>query len=369
MKILHVTTLRALSPGQRKQLHHEVMASKSAGLQWDTVALHTEPPQTSFEKQVPRMWRSGLMLRLYRWRYVIEQARNYDLVLVRTLSFDILGPFLGLFARNRVTVHHSKEVEEVAILDRNHLSKRISIFVEKYLTPLAMRSARGLAGVASDIRDYEVERFPHLKGSAIVIPNGFHFAATQPSEDRRSASVITFTFVCGRFTEWHGLDRLLDAVKLANPEGEKLVRINLVGALNHAQKVSVQEVRVRGVEIIVHGVLDQDEVRSLLASTHVAIGSLALDRQNLFIGSTLKVREYLANGIPVYATHQDTALPPEFPFLYTDHKVSISRMVQFAESMADYSRPTVRSASEAYLDKQLILQKAVQDLVEIEGGE
>ena len=178
MKILHVTTLRALAPGHRKQLHQEVLAAKDANLQWDTVSLQTDPAQNDFEKQVPKIWRAAPMLRLYRWMYVIRKAREYDLVLLRTLSLDIFGPLLGLFASNRVTIHHTKELEEIPVLNSGSISKRISTLVERYMTPLSMRSAAGLAGVTPEIRDYQVARFPHLKNRAVVLPNGYHFDET-----------------------------------------------------------------------------------------------------------------------------------------------------------------------------------------------
>lgn len=367
MRILHVTALPALAPGHRKQLHQEVLAAEEANLQWDTVALQTDSVQNDFERQVPRIWRAGLMLRLYRWMYVIRKARDYDIVLLRTLSLDIFGPVLGLFATNRVTVHHAKEMEEIAILNRGPTFKRISAFTERYLTPLTMRSASGIAAVTSEIRDYQVARFPHLRNQAIVMPNGYHFAATKPAKDQRSSTSVTFTFVSATFAEWHGLDRLLEAITEDTSESHKLVRIHLVGALNEKQREGVDRSIRRGVEIIIHGVLNSDEIRSLLHGTDVAVGSLALDRQNLVGASTLKVREYLASGIPVYATHTDTALPEDFPFFYADTTVSLKRMLKYAETMAGYSRQEIREASKTYLDKKLILKRMVGELAEMRG--
>ncbi|GAA4479434.1 hypothetical protein GCM10023190_22480 [Enteractinococcus fodinae] len=158
---------------------------------------------------------------------------------------------------------------------------------------------------------------------------------------------------------------MLEAIETDTGEGQKLVRIHLVGALTDEQRAAVHALSHKGTEIYVHGVLDSDGIISLLDTTDVAIGSLALDRKNLFGASTLKVREYLASGIPVYATHHDTALPQSFPFYYSDSAVSLSRMVNFAELMTNYSREEIREASRSYLDKKFILEKAVQELAEM----
>lgn len=359
--------MRALAPGHRKQLRHEVLAGKEGNLAWDTISLQSDPAQSSFERQVPRIWRSGPMLRLYRWMYAIRNARNYDVVLLRTISLDVFGPLLGPFVPNRVTVHHAKEVEELAILDRGAVSKKIATLIERYITPVSMKTARGLAGVTNDIRDYEVARFPHLKKRAIVFPNGYHYAETKPAEDKRTRLTVTFTFICATFAEWHGLDRLLEAIRIDSGKTQKRIKIHLVGSLSNEQRATVNAVSHERVEVVAHDVLDSDEISPLLASTDVAVGSLALDRKNLVGASTLKVREYLASGIPVYATHSDTALPQTFPFYYSDTTVSLDRMVSFAESMTEYSREDIREASKPYLDKKIILERAMQQLSEMKN--
>jgi glycosyltransferase involved in cell wall biosynthesis len=366
MKILHVTALPALAPGHRKQLHQEVLAAKEARLQWDTVALQTDPVQNEFEKQVPRMWRSAPMLRLYRWIYVISKSRDYDLILLRALSLDVFGPFMGLFATNRVTVHHTKELEEIPVLKSGPIVKQLSALIERYLTPLTMRSATGLAAVTREIRDYQVARFPHLKNRSLVLPNGYHFGETLPAEDKRSNTSVTFTFVSATFAEWHGLDRLLEAIRTDTSTREKLIRIHLVGVITDEQREAVDKTVRNGIEITIHGVLDFEEIQYLLDSTNVALGSLALDRKNLEGASTLKVREYLASGIPVYATHLDTALPKDFPFFYADTNVSLQRMLEYAEAMTEYSRQEVRAASKVFLDKELILKRAVSELEDLQ---
>jgi hypothetical protein len=53
----------------------------------------------------------------------------------------------------------------------------------------------------------------------------------------------------------------------------------------------------------------------LLARADVAIGSLGLYRAKLQEASTLKVREYLARGIPTILGYRDTDFPEWAPFL------------------------------------------------------
>src|SRR5690606_7429253 len=82
------------------------------------------------------------------------------------------------------------------------------------------------------------------------------------------------------------------------------------------------------------------------------LGSLAMDRQNLNEGATLKVREMLAMGIPVYSTHIDTALPPSFLFYRYDKKISINNIISFAKDQKSIRRSIVRDSSIRYISKK-----------------
>jgi hypothetical protein len=71
---------------------------------------------------------------------------------------------------------------------------------------------------------------------------------------------------------------------------------------------------------------------------------------------TLKVREYLAAGIPVYAGHLDSALPPDFPF-YVCGRPDWAIAVAVARRFRNAAREDVVSASRRHIDKSLLLHR------------
>lgn len=366
MKILHITTGRILYSGQRRQLEFEHSAAKRANIQWTTVALHTERPQSAFEVQIPRAFRSRILLRVYGWYYGIKEGRRYDLVLFRDMQLDVLGPFFGIFLRNRVTVHHAKEIEELTVLRGGGCHSKLAVMVEKYIKPMAMRSALGLSGVTHEIRDYEISRFPHLKDRSLVIPNGFDFLSAQAVPDHRGAQELNLAFVCAEFAEWHGLDRLFAAIKSKKAESIRPAVIHLVGRLMPDDAQRARELSGAGIRFEVHGSIPAEDVSAVLAKCHAAIASLAMDRSGLIEGTTLKVREYLAAGVPVYATHRDAGLPEDFPYFFNDPDgVSLYRLLQFAENSSQIDRDRVREVSRKYLDKQEIMLRTVSALGEV----
>jgi len=366
MRILHITTVRELYSGQRRQLESEVEAAQAADLPWDTLAIHAGQPLNGFEKQIPRFFRSRLMIRAYGWITAIQRSREYDLIILRDMQLDLFGPLLGLFVRNRFTVHHAKEIEELSVLRGGGFYSRVAVLLEKYVKPLTMRSSQGIAAVTGEIRDYEIARFPWLRDRTLVLPNGYAFRSSSVTGDARDANRRTFTFVCAEFTAWHGLDRLTDALQSFEGRPGSVLAFHLVGRLNEEQQEMVERVRSADVEIHCHGTLPKDAIDLLLAETDVAIGSLALDRQSLREAATLKVREYLAAGVPVYATHRDAALPEDFPYFRNDSTgVSITHLLEMAQEVSGVSRTQVREASRVHLDKEEIMRSALRQLGEL----
>jgi len=226
-----------------------------------------------------------------------------------------------------------------------------------------MKSARGLAGVTEEIRNYETSRFPHLEDHALVIPNGFNFHRSSVALNLRKPNQFDFVFVCAEFSTWHGLDRLLSAIEAHGTPLGRAITIHLVGRLTDLQRNMLDSSEVEGVTFVRYGTLSPAETSTVLAECHVAIGSLALDRKGLTEAGTLKVREYLAAGLPVYATHKDASIPKDFPYYMNDQDgVSIENIVRFAEQSEGLSRETVREASKLYLDKEKIMISTLSQL-------
>ena len=81
-------------------------------------------------------------------------------------------------------------------------------------------------------------------------------------------------------------------------------------------------------------------------------------------GSTLKVREMLGMGLPVYSGHIDTALPKNFPF-YLKGTIKIEEILKFARDAAPFSRNEIRNKSLPYIDKRIYAKKLSKFLINL----
>lgn len=355
LQVIHITAVREISAGQRKQLKYEYCAShKLENINWTTLVLHTGVPVEPFERRIPLAFRFLFLRNLYAWCIALRLAKDVDFILLRHMTFD---PFALLFApliKNRVSVHHSREVEELLLIRKGFMG-RMASSLEKITGKFAVKRAIGVLGVTNDIAQYQshisIPNKPYH-----TYPNGISLDEIILANDNRDLHEVSVVFICGTFSEWHGLDRLIKAVDDIQTNVSEILKIHLIGKLSDFQKQEINATDIRRKVFNLHGTLRTDQYMQVIEKCDIGLGSLAMDRQNLVEGSTLKVRELLAMGIPVYSGHIDTALSSNFLFYnYTKH-LEIDNMIEFAKNMKSYSRLEVRQAATPFIDKTLILE-------------
>ncbi len=361
MKILHISNSRRLTHGQRLQLKAEFDAAKNLKIEnvtWDIFAFHTETPIHSFEKKIPRFFNGVLLRKLYSWISILKLYKKYDIVLERRQTFDPFLLVFGWFVPNRYTVHHSKEVEELKLI-RGGLKGTLASSIERLSGLINSKQVLGFIGVTKEIAEYE-NTINKTSLPQFFYPNGINIKKIQLVGDERE-NQINAVFMSGSFNAWHGLDLLLNALS----ENIELViknklKIHLIGRLSEEQLREVNKIDADNNFLLLYGHLELEEYKNILKKCDFGIGSLAMFRQNLKEGSTLKVREYLASGIPVYSGHKDSALPNDFLFYFCDSSVNIHNMIDFGLKMHTISRENVRNVAVPYIEKKEIMKNLLQ---------
>lgn len=354
-RIAHVTVYRDLPSGVRKQLRFEYTAAQAmlADVEWTTLAVHGGEIKEPFERRIPAFFRPMFPRNLYGWLTVRRLVREHDAVLLRYMPFDLSAPLMAPLVRDRFTVHHSKEVEELKLI-KSGLFGRIASFFDQLIGPIVVGTGRGVVGMTEEIAAYENARISSTVPMTIY-PNGVDPDVVPLAEDSREPGRCRILFMCDRFSQWHGLDRLIDAV--AAYEGDLSgVVIDLVGRLTPEQIEHIETLGEKGKALVVHGYLEPDAYRTIIASADIGLGSLALDRQNLSEACILKNRDMLGSGLAVYATHRDVGLPDDFPFFFRTQQVDIGELLAFCEAQKAFDRQVVRDSAIAYIDKRELMR-------------
>jgi glycosyltransferase involved in cell wall biosynthesis len=110
-------------------------------------------------------------------------------------------------------------------------------------------------------------------------------------------------------TPWHGLERVAELAHLL-PEAH----VDVVGVTPDDWARTVGPAAPPPANLTLHGPLPRARYAPLVAHATAAIGSLALYKNAMTEACPLKVREYLACGLPVLAAYTDTDIPPAAPY-------------------------------------------------------
>lgn len=155
-----------------------------------------------------------------------------------------------------------------------------------------MRRAAGMVYVTHELAaNPSLARFGR---PGVVVSNGIRLAEyptlPPPSNDRPR-----LTFIGSAGHPWHGVDKILRLATLCPDWDFDLIGLD-AGAAGRELPPNV----------VCHGYLLRRDYEAIMARADVAIGTLALHRKAMREASPLKVREYLAYGIPAVIGYRDT---------------------------------------------------------------
>ncbi len=305
MRFLHAAALLRPPSGIINQMRWEHEAANELSIDW-SVKLYCPhgwiEPEGFIEesrnvkagdpsKAKPTDW---LQFRYGYYQWLLSQVDNYDAFVLRYYVHD---PFQFLFVRRCSKpvffVHHTLEEPELRLPGTWPAKMRAKL--DDLIAAPTLRATAGIIGVTQEIVNYEVARAGITNAKTFVYPNGIKFNE-EPVADRRG-EMPELLFVAGGFAPWHGLDLLLDSIEKSDAE----FKLHLVGnvhepSLSRAQKDS---------RIVVHGRLSTPEIRRIAEKCWIGLSSFGLYRNNMKEACTLKVREYLMMGLPVYSGHRD----------------------------------------------------------------
>lgn len=286
-------------------------------------------------------------IRLWQARKINELHKDYCKVILRYPLYD---PFLGILLRNRksiITEHHTKEIEEYKLQG----SKRY--YLEKWFGNKWLKGFGGIIGVTDELRQYEILR-SKTKAKSIFIPNSIPVENTNFHDNELKVfehSPLRLTMVAN-FRPWHGIHSIVKGVKEYNQLSDKYI-LNLVGEMPQ----ELIETLKKFPQVKLHGFKNSKDLKSIYNQTDIGLSGYSLEVKQMKEATTLKVREYYANGIPVVFGHLDKAFPDDFKYKYYNTEFNIPEILDFAEKIKGVRKSEVFEAAKPYISSELMLKK------------
>jgi glycosyltransferase involved in cell wall biosynthesis len=260
-----------------------------------------------------------------------------------------------------ISEHQGKEIEEL------HLTFPgwVRLPVEKLKAKGFFKNIDAVIGVTSEIAEYEVKRtgrdIPYF-----VLTNGIDVKNYQSKKYREfKGDALKMVFVGSTTTRWHGLDRLIKGMK--GYKGDINLELHIVGSIAQDVRNLVKSLNLEN-SIIFHGFKHGKELDEVFDNAHIAIGTLALHRENLKYGSTLKVREYTARGIPFVISYRDEDIEGQFPLclelLPDDRVINMDEVIKFAKTAYERYGKTIPTMMRDYALKKMDYEVKVERLLD-----
>lgn len=205
-----------------------------------------------------------------------------DVIYVR---YDLFLPPPGRLLRRFASAVEVNEDDRAELLLRAWRARAYNELNRRSI----LASATGLVCVTHEAARV-VEPF---QKPTVVIANGVDLASRAVLPPATGARP-RLAFLHGAAVVWQGVDKLLWMAR-AMPECDFV----LIG-MDSSTLADVPS------NVELHGVLSRAEYEPILAGSDAAIGTLALHRKGMDESPPLKVREYLAYGLPVVIGYEDT---------------------------------------------------------------
>jgi hypothetical protein len=186
-----------------------------------------------------------------------------------------------------------EEINTNDLTQHDELGRIYSLY-NRLTRGIILRRVRGLVTVSRELATSSA--FASYHKLTQVIANGWELDDF-PQLPAPANKIPRLVFIGNPGHPWHGVDKLV-ALARCVPD----IQLDIIGY------DGLPDLEPLPTNIKLHGYLALQEYKSVLASSDVAISSLALHRVQLGEASPLKSRECLAFGLPMVISYIDTDL-------------------------------------------------------------
>ena len=284
----------------------------------------------------------------------IQQAvplNAYDAIVLRYPTMGIENKrFFKRYGPKIITEHHCYEVDE--ILGESGLKRLLFALIETYCRKRILPKVAGIIGVTNEIRRKQLRNLAPNTPS-LVLPNGISVQSTPFTRFQKfNGKDLTLVFIASYFASYQGLERLIEGAKMYS--GNVKFKLILIGEIPPDLKKCIQIQQRDNVHFEIAGRKTASELNAYYGEANLGIGSLGFHTKNLKEACTLKVREYMARGLPFIYAYDDPDFSGNEPF---SHKFSNEPVPVDFQKIVDFARKVTQDESCSEEMRQIAFKK------------
>jgi hypothetical protein len=358
-KIAHVTMFFGNQLGVINKLDSLAKSCIDNNINIDYIWITKDNKDTSNIKNLNVLKIKGnqnvFMLRKKQVDILNKLSIKYNKIIIRYPLFD---PIILLFLKDKkkyIFEHHTKEIEEL------YLKRDKRYLFEKYLGSMWLRKFGGIIGVTEEIRKYEIQR-SGFEGFSTFCPNSIAIEKNKKVEGIVWDNELLNIVIVANFRPWHGLKYILNEIAI-DKEYKGMYKLHIIGKINN---ISDENLIKQLDDVIYYGEKTKSEIEKIYQNIDIGLGVFNAKIKGLNETTSLKVREYLSNGIPVIIGDIDPAFPKDYKYVKQVKSFSIKNVFDYALEVKGTPKNIVLDSSRKYIESGIILKKLYQQISEYE---
>lgn len=190
---------------------------------------------------------------------------------------------------------------------------------------------------------------------ALNIDNGVSVDAVPLKSGSVSSDGKMHLLAVAAMSKWQGYDRIIRGLaEWDDPKAENYI-IDMVGDEGDGSLLEWKKLALDchlEKQVLFHGRLSGEALTRMYESARIGLGSLGMYRKGMDSGSVLKIREYMARGLPFIYANEDPALSDDMPWCIKfpndgtpicmervdDFILSLENCRDFGEKMRQYAK-------------------------------
>tara|TARA_B110000208_G_scaffold189124_1_gene250058 strand:- start:219 stop:1301 length:1083 start_codon:yes stop_codon:yes gene_type:complete len=348
--VLHIACVSSVNgnSGVRSQMQAELSSAERMQLQWQVEIWAPDFCDDDVTHSLPTWCTNFLLRRISFWIRLRRKISQHDTIVLRYMPLDFMSAFLTKQEKKKIVLcFHT--LRKGYWNNSNLLSKLIGK-LDYILTGSFLKNSGAVIGVTNQIIEELSKDFQLGTRKKILYPNGVFYRDNSQKVGDERGGVIKIAFIASKFYHWNGLELLIKEIDSSNcAEG---FEVHLIGELSLAQTSLVRKFDKK---IIVHGNMDAQGIKKFLAKIDVTLGAFSLSSVGLENACTLKVRESLSTGTPVYSGHIDVAFE-DADYFYKCGGPNICEIIKYARDMRLHSKQHIFNESISRIDKERLLK-------------
>lgn len=167
---------------------------------------------------------------------------------------------------------------------------------------------------------------------------------------------------------WHGIDRFLySLLQYIKNGGAEKIKFHIVGEgseTSKLKKIVKDNIELQDI-VIFYGFKSGEKLDEIYNNSDIAVSSLGFFRDGTEKGSTLKVREYCAKGLPFILGYKDTSFIGNEKFIYNvpnnESLIDISKVIKWYKSL-ECTHKEIRKYAEENLGWDNQMRKVLEEI-------